>query len=48
MGDMFKRHQPMSEIRAADYDDLKYFAEWDRLMVKADVKAYNDAKGNKG
>jgi hypothetical protein len=47
MGAMFKRCQPMSEIRAADYDDLKYFAEWDRLMVKADVKAYNDLKNGK-
>ena len=47
MGEMFYRKQPMSEIRAADYDDLKYFYEWSKAITKAEVKAANDTKGGR-
>lgn len=38
----------MSEIRAADYDDLKYFYGWSKIMEKADIKAIEDAKRKGG
>lgn len=48
MGEMFYREQPMDEIRKADYDDLKYFAGWSKVMTKAQVKAIENArKGRK-
>lgn len=47
MGEMFYREQPMDKIREADYDDLKYFAGWSKVMTKAQVKAINDARNNR-
>lgn len=47
MGEMFYRGQSMDEIRKADYDDLKYFAGWSKVMTKAQVKAIENAR-NKG
>jgi hypothetical protein len=37
----------MSEIRAADYDDLKYFYGWSKAITRAEVKAAEDAKNRK-
>jgi hypothetical protein len=48
MGEMFYRRQPMSEIMAADYDDLKYFYGWSKAISKAEVKAIEDAKRKGG
>ena len=45
MGEMFWRGQPMSEIRSADYDDLKYFYEWSKAITRAEVKAAEKARG---
>lgn len=42
MGAMFYRGQPMSEIRSADYDDLKYFYEWHKQLERAEVNAANN------
>jgi len=44
MGNMFYRGQSMSEIRAADYDDLKYFNGWHKAIERAEVAAANKAK----
>jgi hypothetical protein len=44
MGNMFYREQPMSEIRAADYDDLKYFNVWHKQIERAEVNAANNAR----
>ena len=38
----------MSEIRAADYDDLKYFYDWSRAISRAEVKAIENAKKKGG
>lgn len=35
----------MSEIRAADYDDLKYFYEWSKAITRAEVKEAEKSKG---
>ena len=48
MGAMFYRQQPMSEIRAADYDDLKYFYGWHKSIERAEVKAAENGKNRKG
>ena len=47
MGEMFYRGQPMSEIRRADYDDLKYFYGWSRAIARANIKAYENARKGK-
>jgi hypothetical protein len=38
----------MSEILAADYDDLKYFDGIHRQIVNAEKAAANEMKGKKG
>lgn len=48
MGDMFYRGQPMSEIRAADYDDLKYFDGWHKAIERAEVAASQNKGKGKG
>ena len=48
MGEMFYRGQPMSEILAASYDDLKYFYGWSKTISRAEVKAIESAKKGKG
>lgn len=48
MGNMFYRGQPMSEIRAADYDDLRYFDGWHKLMERAEIREAENAKGKRG
>jgi hypothetical protein len=47
MGEMFYRGQSMENIRQADYDDLKYFSGWSKLMTKAQVAAMNNARKGK-
>ena len=47
MGEMFWREQPMSEIRAADFDDLKYFYGWSQAMTRAEVKAADNARSKR-
>lgn len=37
----------MSEIRAADYDDLKYFFGWSEAITRAEVKAAENARNKK-
>jgi hypothetical protein len=48
MGEMFYRGQPMSEIRKADYDDLKYFYEWSRQISRTETQAANNAGKPRG
>lgn len=49
MGEMFFRGQPMSEIRAADYDDLKYFFAWSKAITRGEKKAAETiGKGKRG
>jgi len=43
MGEMFFRGQPMSEIRRADYDDLKYFYQWSKAITRGEKKAAENA-----
>lgn len=44
MGEMFWRKQPMSEIRAADYDDLKYFYSWSKAITRGEKREADNAK----
>lgn len=48
MGEMFWRKQPMSEIRAADYDDLEYFYRWSKAITRAEVKEAERARNKRG
>ena len=47
MGAMFYRKQPMSEIRAADYDDLKYFYEWHKVISRTEKNEADKMRGNR-
>lgn len=47
MGEMFWRGQPISEIRAADFDDLKYFYKWSKDITRGEVSAAENAKKGK-
>ena len=47
MGEMFYRGQPMSEIRAADYDDLKYFSGWHKVISRTEKDEADKLKGNR-
>lgn len=38
----------MSELDGADYDRLSRYNEWHKLMIKADVAAWNKAQLKKG
>ena len=48
MGEMFFRGQPMSEIRAADYDDLKYFDGWSKAITRGEKKAADNMNSGRG
>lgn len=48
MGAMFYRGQPIPEIRAADYDDLKYFHGWHKVISRTFAEeAENAEKGTR-
>jgi hypothetical protein len=47
MGALFYRKQPMSEILASDYDEMKYFFEWHKAITKAEVNAANERRSGR-
>lgn len=44
MGNLFYRHQQISEIKQLRYAELKEWNEWHEMMVKAEQDAINKAK----
>jgi hypothetical protein len=44
MGNLFFRKQPISEIYALSYDELKYWNGWHEIMAKEERKAFEDKK----
>ena len=46
IGNMFYRGQPINVIDELSYSDLKYFAGWHEVMVKAEKNIIKDYKRN--